>query len=715
MHAASLASGGNRTLWSLTRLLLHFLPLLAPITRTGAGPARATYQDANLCDTVDGTCPVAASQELLQREVLNGRGSTMSVLDYGPKDDTKSKGKHVEVQGKKKTKHEDGKSKTKFVEQERKDNTKNKLKHLEVEGKKKTKLEDGKIKTKLVEQGRKNQSKHEDDNKTKTIRVKLESEGPEKTEHEENREKVVELRNNDFANGSYIITRPGTYVLQEDIVFEPATPGHFPLNRSTVYKQADGYWLGFFAAIVVTTSDVVIDLSGYSISMSFKFSVIQRFFSVIQLGSKPFLSGQGPPHFAMSSVYPEYASQVEIKNGVVGRSSHMGIHGNNVFGLHIHDVKIMDFETGGIQLNGAESVTIERCTIGPSLGAPGSANKVPGLAVFTQATLLAHLARGTGHSDEKEVTELGAAIDSYTKSIISAELPAPRKSTAFFSDPDTYTGLPDGAALYGIHLHKTGVAVHDFAMCSWTQADQLQDDPLTNLTIRDVVIQDLSLKSDEVVAMSFHGLPVRGPAGDTIQVLKLKNTYDEYHGTALSNAQRRLAELKLQARKDGLSEDDIFNLYGSTNIPPAVLSWMQGNGSYADAVVDADFECQKDAMGHHNKGVVGLRVDMLHQVTVSNISITRLKNFGHRSVHHDFCGAEKDEDFDYNGADVRGVSLGVGTSLNVADMEDHVTLNEASFYSATGWVYPIKEEIDTPRNEEVAKVEWEVFAPVLFR
>merc|ERR1719362_1580862 len=117
--------------------------------------------------------------------------------------------------------------------------------------------------------------------------------------------------------------------------------------------------------------------------MSKRFLFHQRFFTVIQLGSKPFLSGQGPPQFAMSDEDTIIANRTEIKNGVLGLSSHMGIHGNLNFGVPIHDVQIRDFETGGIQLNGAEQVTIERCTVGPSLGAPGSYDEVPALATLS--------------------------------------------------------------------------------------------------------------------------------------------------------------------------------------------------------------------------------------------------------------------------------------------------------------------------------------------
>jgi hypothetical protein len=111
------------------------------------------------------------------------------------------------------------------------------------------------------------------------------------TKNEEKPCEVIPMYNSDFLQGTYVIDKPGTYVLQEDVVFEPITPNHMPLPNCTKYTQDNGYWLGFFAAIAVTANDVVIDLNKFSIGMSKKFLAFQRFFTVIQLGSKPFLFG----------------------------------------------------------------------------------------------------------------------------------------------------------------------------------------------------------------------------------------------------------------------------------------------------------------------------------------------------------------------------------------------------------------------------------------
>lgn len=67
-----------------------------------------------------------------------------------------------------------------------------------------------------------------------------------------------ELRQSDFDEGTLIIDTPGTYVLMEDIVFEPTTTGHLPPTDSTKYTKRGGYWLGFFAAIAVATDNFLL-------------------------------------------------------------------------------------------------------------------------------------------------------------------------------------------------------------------------------------------------------------------------------------------------------------------------------------------------------------------------------------------------------------------------------------------------------------------------
>lgn len=121
--------------------------------------------------------------------------------------------------------------------------------------------------------------------------------------------------------------------------------------------------MGYFAAIIIQTSDVVIDLMGHEIKQSLSFYFRQRFYSHIELGSAPFVPRFGPHDF--SSKFKR-ASRVTIKNGTLGLSSHHGIHGNECSHIRIENLRIRDFEVGGININEGRNITVENVEVGPS-------------------------------------------------------------------------------------------------------------------------------------------------------------------------------------------------------------------------------------------------------------------------------------------------------------------------------------------------------------
>ena len=105
------------------------------------------------------------------------------------------------------------------------------------------------------------------------------------------------------------------------------------------------------------------DLNEHVLEQSKAFFFQQGFFSVIELGSQPFLPMHGPGNFGAN---PKVAENVIIKNGVIGRSSHHGIHGNNNKNIQIINVQIKHFVTHGVQLNGFADITLKDIDIGPS-------------------------------------------------------------------------------------------------------------------------------------------------------------------------------------------------------------------------------------------------------------------------------------------------------------------------------------------------------------
>jgi len=60
------------------------------------------------------------------------------------------------------------------------------------------------------------------------------------------------------------------------------------------------------------------------------------------------------------------AKNTVIKNGVIGLTSHHGIHGNWIEDVLIENIHIRDFETHGIQVNQFTNLKLIDVEIGPS-------------------------------------------------------------------------------------------------------------------------------------------------------------------------------------------------------------------------------------------------------------------------------------------------------------------------------------------------------------
>jgi len=503
----------------------------------------------------------------------------------------------------------------------------------------------------------------------------------------------------DFASGTFRITEPGKYVLYQNVEFEPSGSGVtetlFPDKNSKKYPQFGGYFLGFFAAITVEADDVEIDCKGHEIKMSEKFHKHQRFFSIIELGSKPFISGQGPPQFSSYITSPgavKSAKNVVISNCKLGRSSHHGIHGNNNDGVTLRNVEVKDFEVGGISLNGAKNVDIEDADIGPSLGNTFRAS-------LSQAIFLDHLANSLlpQHLDLNiYATTTTVVLQQKTVTVKSVFERLREQLRKFLAHGDgdlahvfgSGNELPDGSAVYGIMLHTVGAAVADFgAGCAIGEEADAMVGPAK---IKNVRIHDLKLAVDQVTRTVIgDGPQVMGPAGDVIQLPQIwnKDTY-AYVGNPLSDAQVALAVLKdavsswKAAQPITWSEAKYY--FGNVNVPMEVQDWAGGklssNEAFKDSLVkEKAFKCDGDAMTHHNKGAVGLRLEFQDGLDISNVKIESLMNVGKKDAEP-YCDAQQ-----YIGNDVRGVHLTHCKGFN----KDQVEVVEASLNAPNGAVIPI--------------------------
>jgi len=406
----------------------------------------------------------------------------------------------------------------------------------------------------------------------------------------------------------------------------------------------------------------------------------QRFFSVIQLGERPFKAATGPPQFTHMGGDPFFASNVVISDGQLGVSSHMGIHGVENSNIWINHVHIRDFETGGIQINGARDIHITNTEIGPSLGHANSVARVPGLATLSQALLLLRIVDGEFvENADVAFSNLRASVERYIAQMLAGTGIAEAESV--FANPD---GVPDGSSLYGIVLHAAKPAIHDFASCP--QFDGEEDgNSFGPASLKDVIVRDLLLKTDEVVSMQSGnpGAAVMGPAGDVLQVFRIRDDDGNYVGNVLSEAQLALGRLKLA--HTGESADQIFRLFGATNIPAEFVAWSQGEMTWDSmlSAVNGRFVCMKDAMTHHNKGVMGVRVEYYHDVSFDDVRIENFENVGRASEISHCTG----DDYEYAGNDARGLTFSHVSGIAVEGITIH------GMNSPRGFAYGVEERV----------------------
>ena len=185
------------------------------------------------------------------------------------------------------------------------------------------------------------------------------------------------LSNDDFEGGTFRIRESGKYCLSENIYFNPMEgsiknpnlSGYWTPTDEQQYPgcltQSDGpFALGFFAAISVEASNVELDLKVFCVQQHWFHYLQQRFFSLIEVGSSPFLPGTGPADFGNEWLAVD---NVTIHSGELGLSSHHGLHSNGASHLTLRDLAVNEFEVAGVALNGFSKVCLKNLEIGPSL------------------------------------------------------------------------------------------------------------------------------------------------------------------------------------------------------------------------------------------------------------------------------------------------------------------------------------------------------------
>ena len=173
---------------------------------------------------------------------------------------------------------------------------------------------------------------------------------------------MVYISQSDIESGPYHITQPGTYILSENLRFgfnvesEQHTADHALSPNDYTTPCAS-----FESGIRVQSNDVVIDLNGHLMEMTYPFYVQQRVFSLLELG----VSADDNTTDSLTASTQSTVSSVVIQNGALGLTSHRAISGFDVDGLTVSNVQIANFDAAGLRCDGCSSVTVIGSVIGP--------------------------------------------------------------------------------------------------------------------------------------------------------------------------------------------------------------------------------------------------------------------------------------------------------------------------------------------------------------
>lgn len=410
----------------------------------------------------------------------------------------------------------------------------------------------------------------------------------------------IPLKQSMFNKGTLRITKPGKYVLLENIIFNPETQfptsdqfSHYPIGKNGPYH------LGFFAAIAIEAPDVILDLRGHTITQSKRHNLLQRFFSVIELANSPFIPKQGP-HSFIDNFAP--VSRCLIMNGTLDNSSHHGIHGNRNNEIVIHNLKITDFEVAAVALNGSSnSVISDSVMVGKKQG-------IKVLSSFSQSIFTERAMLRLKETSASEYSNLDRDLQTAFREIMNNE-----DQTTYFENK---TGQYDGN-MYGIVLNVAGIVVHDFL--KERKPEHINDDILIfNTSIKDIEthpVEILGLPLSNInpsTPQAYGGKVMVGVFGDVFDIEKVMDSERKYEGNSLSDAQLYLAKTHPK--------------HGSINIEKRIIDWAKSN---TPLPTNQKFAPLGDSMAHVMKGNIGIFISGGKNIKLASVTIDNVKTTGH--------------------------------------------------------------------------------------
>ena len=255
-------------------------------------------------------------------------------------------------------------------------------------------------------------------------------------------------------------------------------------------------------------------------------------------------------------------------------------------------------------------------------------------------------------------------------------------------------GLPDGSVIQGIVLNSFARGAQGFGSSLNTEEAHGADVIMKNVKIKGLRLsvdewpalyfkQCAGLTEEEEAELNDNGTWIEqeqlGTIGSVFYLPEVIGPYGdelvERHGKDPSSLEsiEYLGNPFADAQIANAIHGDPLTKLGTTMFSP-LLDWAQGLRSFPSECVD--FLCG-DAMFHHNKGVVGLRMDGIEGVYIEDLTVSDLSNESpplsdacrsYPKAHASGCPGgeeregEEDEDGELigKGTDLRGVSVAGG-------------------------------------------------------
>ena len=390
------------------------------------------------------------------------------------------------------------------------------------------------------------------------------------------------------------IEKKGNYFLTNDIIIDFNPP--YPTEE--MISDLPSLRYGFFAGILIVGEDIEFNLLGHEIKMSPKFSLRQRFFSILELTNSPFPVGAGLP-LSMTKEKFKTGKGIYIHNGRLGLSSHSSIHGNENRNIVLSKLKMYDFEVGGIMLNGGKQISICKCNIGPNF------QNLWVNAKFSAATqLLHHFYNVIPQRKEKSKNflELEENIEKTLSAKKLEDVPLLFRNTKKIID----------GTVYGISIHKSGIAVGGHGEV----VDNEKEHFGFHFTVKNISIENLVGNVEEKKTYVYDGKPLRDISGQIID---------------LNDGINYLVKTQFETKEWLKNYSDFKSTF---YIPEDLYTiFIENNKEEIENYIKQNLEIKlgRDIMLHINKGVIGLRIDGINSTRIENISIENITNISSSS------------------------------------------------------------------------------------